>query len=238
MKLIGMAFSCLLFLSLAAWADDKATFDGMLGLANKGDAEAQYHVGMMHNNGIGTQQDPKQAFVWFQKSAASNDPLGAYKLGCYYTGQFAGVVTPDPAEALKYKLVAATAGYSLAQHDVAAIYSRQGNPQEAVKWLKLAAEQGHDMSFYGLYSSYGEGRGVPQNLPLAYANLKLALQVTQRNVAESTTALLDDMAAKMSEAELADAQKIIEAWKPRPTALTMKAAGGIFEAEAYLLQSR
>ena len=76
----------------------------MVVLADKGDAEAQYHVGMMYNNGIGTKQNPKQAFEWFEKSAASNDPLGAYKLGCYYAGQFAGVVTIDQSEALKYKL--------------------------------------------------------------------------------------------------------------------------------------
>ena len=58
-------------------ANDTATFNAMVALANKGDAEAQYHVGMMYNNGIGTQRDLKQAFEWFQKSAASNDPLGA-----------------------------------------------------------------------------------------------------------------------------------------------------------------
>ena len=51
-------------------------------------------LGMMHNNGMGkNQQDPKQAFEWFQKSTASGDPLGAYKLGCYYGGQGAGIVT-------------------------------------------------------------------------------------------------------------------------------------------------
>jgi uncharacterized protein len=238
MKLIGMVFSCLLFLSLTTWADDTTTFDGMLALANKGDAEAQYHVGMMYNNGIGTAQDPKQAFGWFEKSAASNDPLGAYKLGCYYAGQFAGVVHPDPDKALKYKLVAATAGYSLAQHDVAAIYSRQGQPEEAVKWLKLAAEQGLDISFYGLYSSYTEGRGVQRDAALAYANLKLALQITDMKVDDSTLAMVDEKAAKMSEAELANAQKIIDQWKPSPSVLTIKAKGGIAEAEAYLQKGR
>ena len=64
----------------------------MVALANKGDAEAQYHVGMMYNNGIGTQRDIRQAFEWFQKSTAANDPLGAYKFGCYYDGQGEGVV--------------------------------------------------------------------------------------------------------------------------------------------------
>ena len=75
MKFITLAFSCLLFFSMPAKANDAGTFSAMVALANKGDAEAQYHVGMMHNNGIGTQQDPRQAFGWFQKSAASNDPL-------------------------------------------------------------------------------------------------------------------------------------------------------------------
>ena len=77
MKFVGLVFSWFLFLTLAAGAEDTATFNGMLALANKGDAEAQYHVGMMYNNGIGTTQDAKQAFGWFEKSAAGNDPLGA-----------------------------------------------------------------------------------------------------------------------------------------------------------------
>ena len=96
MKFIVFALSCLLIFSMPADANDADTFNAMVALANKGNAEAQYHVGMMHNNGIGTQKDPKQAFEWFQKSTAAGDPLGAYKLGCYYDGQFAGVVPTDP----------------------------------------------------------------------------------------------------------------------------------------------
>ena len=76
MKFIALAFSCLLIFSMPAHAGDADNFKAMVALANKGDAEAQYHVGMMHNNGIGTPQDPKQAFEWFQKSTAANDPLG------------------------------------------------------------------------------------------------------------------------------------------------------------------
>src|ERR1700710_1445927 len=67
MKFIVLAFSCLLSFSVPANANDADSFNAMVVLANKGDAEAQYHVGMMHNNGIGTQQDPRQAFEWFKK---------------------------------------------------------------------------------------------------------------------------------------------------------------------------
>ena len=95
MKFVALAFTCLLLLSMPAKANEAATFNAMVALANKGDAEAQYHVGMMYNNGIGTQRDLRQAFEWFQKSTASNDPLGAYKLGCYYDGQGEGVVAAD-----------------------------------------------------------------------------------------------------------------------------------------------
>ena len=81
MKFIALVFSCLLIFSMPAIANEAGTFNAMVALADKGNAEAQYHVGMMHNNGIGTPRDPRQAFKWFRKSAASSDPLGAYKLG-------------------------------------------------------------------------------------------------------------------------------------------------------------
>ena len=174
MKFIALAFSCLLFFSMPANANDADTFNAMVALANKGDAEAQYHVGMMYNNGIGTQQDPRQAFEWFQKSTASNDPLGAYKLGCYYDGQGAGIVTSDSNEALKYKLIAAKAGYALAQHDVALLYVRQENFEEALKWSKMAGDQGYPDALYNLSGLYSAGKGAPKDLSLSYAYFKLS----------------------------------------------------------------
>jgi uncharacterized protein len=238
MKFFGLIFSCILFFTIAAYADDTATLNGLLALANKGDAEAQYHVGMMYNNGIGTPQDPQQAFQWFQKSAAGNDPLGAYKLGCYYAGQFAGVVKVDEVAELKYKLAAAKAGYSLAQHDVAVIYYRQGNSKETIKWLKSASDQGYDMSFYGLASSYHEGMGVPKNIPLAFAYYKLALLASETALSDGNKAVMDEMIAQMSEAELENAQKIVAEWKPKPTALTLRAKEGFSAAEVYLQKSK
>jgi uncharacterized protein len=226
MKFIALAFSCLVFFSMPAKADDARTFNAMVALANKGDAEAQYHVGMMHNNGIGTQKDLSQAFEWFQKSAASNDPLGAYKLGCYYDGQGAGIVATDSNEALKYKLVAAKAGYALAQHDVANHYARQENFEEAVKWWKMAGDQGYPDALYRLSGSYFQGKGAPKDLSLAYAYYKLSKLVPGKKV--------NDMATILSEPELKNAEKMVSEWKPQPTALTLKAKRGITAAEEHL----
>jgi len=230
MKFITLVFSCLLIFSMPANANDEATFVAMLALANKGDAEAQYHVGMMHNNGIGTQIDPRQAFEWFQKAAASNDPLGAYKLGCYYDGQGAGVVASDSTEALKYKLVAAKAGYALAQHDVALLYDRQENAEEAVKWWKMAGDQGHPKALYNLSGSYFRGKGAPKDLALAYAYYKLSKLVPSDKVSQ--------MATILSKPELEKAEKLVSEWKPQPTALTLKAKRGIQAAEEHLKSGR
>jgi TPR repeat protein len=238
MKLVALAFSCLLAFAMPASASDADLYAAMLVLANKGDAEAQYHVGMMHNNGIGTEQDTKQAFQWFQKSASSNDPLGAYKLGCYYDGQGAGVVEANSKEALKYKLVSATAGYSLAQHDVALLYARQGNIEEAAKWMKMAGDQGFVPALYKLYSLYHDGKAVPQDLSLAFAYFKLGLMMSQTELNAETKAMLDGMLARMSDAELEKAQKMVLEWKPQPTDLTVKALNGISEAEAHLQKAK
>jgi uncharacterized protein len=224
------ALMCLLFFSMPANANEAGTFNAMVALANKGDAEAQYHVGMMYNNGIGTQRDLKQAFEWFQKSAASNDPLGAYKLGCYYAGQGEGVVAADANEALKYKLIAAKAGYALAQHDVALLYGKQENFEEAMKWSKLSGDQGYPAALYNLSGLYFQGKGAPKDLSLAYAYYKLSKLVPPKKVSEMTGIL--------TQPELAKAEKLVSDWKPQPTALTLKAKQGVTAAEELLRTAR
>ena len=229
--LIGAgALMGLLSVSMPATANDAGTFKAMVALANKGDAEAQYHAGMMYNNGIGTQRDIRQAYEWFQKATASSDPLGAYKLGCYYDGQGEGVVANDVNEALKYKLIAAKAGYALAQHDVALLYVRQENFEEAMKWWKLAGDQGHPKSLYNLSGLYFQGKGAPKDLSLAYAYYKLSKLVPSDKV--------KGMAGILTAPELTKAEKLVSDWKPQPTALTLKAMRGMTAAEEHLKTAR
>ena len=226
MKLFALVFSCLLFAALPASARDADTFDAMLVLAKKGDAEAQYHVGMMYNNGLGTAQDRRQALDWFEKSAAANDPLGAYKLGCYYDGQGEGIIAADAERALKYKLVAAEAGYALAQHDVANLYDRRGNAEQALKWWKTAGDQGYPNALFSLFRAYSEGKGTPQDLSMSYAYFKLSGMAPRKKVGE--------MATFLSESELKAAEKMVASWKPQVSDLTLKAKRGITAAEEHL----
>ena len=131
--------------------------------AEAGSVPAQYNLGMLYNNGIGTTKDPQRALEWFEKSAISGDALASYKVGCYYDGQFPGVVPVDFEKALQSKLVSARAGYSLAQHDVGVAYFLKKDYGEAVKWLSAAAEQGEPNSLVSLSEAYRTGNGVSVN---------------------------------------------------------------------------
>ena len=230
MRIIPIVLSCLVLFGTPSNASEAGTFEAMVALAEKGNAEAQYHVGMMHNNGIGTSKSPAQAFEWFQKSAASGDPLGAYKVGCYYDGQGAGVVRPDAIEALRFKLISANAGYALAQNDVAVLYAKEGKPIEALMWWKMASSQGHQLALYNLSNAYGVGKLVPSDPSLAYAYLWLSKRAPQKT--------LDELESTLSKTDLQKPQKMLGAWSPQPTAVTLKAFGGVKAAEQLLESHR
>ncbi|MDH4283979.1 MAG: sel1 repeat family protein [Gallionellaceae bacterium] len=52
--------------------------------AEKGDAEAQYKLGLHYADGRGVTQDHKEAFKWFKKSAKKGNANGQFELGYLY----------------------------------------------------------------------------------------------------------------------------------------------------------
>lgn len=75
----------LLIMSLpvgAAGVDDvdERLYRVQLSFAQKGDARAQYFLGEMHEQGLGTKQDVKEAFKWYEKAAERGDVLAKRKL--------------------------------------------------------------------------------------------------------------------------------------------------------------
>ncbi len=65
--------------------------------------------------------------------------------------------------ALRYKLVAAEAGYALAQQDVAVEYGRKGEVSTALTWIQKAAAQGWADALAMYASVYRGVPGVPQD---------------------------------------------------------------------------
>jgi uncharacterized protein len=90
---------------------------------------------------------------------------------------------------------------------------------QAIKWLRRAAEQGHELAQSNLGFAYRDGEGVPQDYVQAHMWLNLAAAqaklVAGRNIAGEAR---DSIAAKMSPAQIAEAQRLAREWKPRSRA--------------------
>lgn len=150
--------------------------------AEQGDAQAQYELATMYENGKGAEQNVVKALEWFNK-AAENGHLGSMiDLGWFYqNGQY---VEKDINKAIEWYEKAAEQGSSQAQVNIAVIYD-QGvdvpeNNELAVEWYKKAADQGHDTALLNLGINYWKGEGVEQNYEQAW-NLLNRVRMTTRN---------------------------------------------------------
>lgn len=109
-------------------------------LAQAGDREAQYRLGVMYAEGKGVAPNDAEAALWFERAAEQGEPMAQYNLGASYvegTG-----VRKDMTAAAKWFRRAADQGIPLAQLNLGLLYaSGNGVPQdniEALKWIDLA----------------------------------------------------------------------------------------------------
>jgi TPR repeat protein len=80
----------------------------------------------------------------------------------------------------------------------------------AANWTLKLAERGHASSQYGIGVRYATGWGVPQDYVLAHKWYNLAAAAGDQDAAESR----NDLASKMTAAQIAEAQKLAREWKP------------------------
>lgn len=109
-------------------------------LADKGDAVAQYRLGLLYAEGKGVEQNDATAFVWMQRAAIQGNADAQYDLGTSY---FAGIgVEKSETEAARWFQRAANQGVVFAQLNLGLLYAAgNGVPQdniEAFKWLQIA----------------------------------------------------------------------------------------------------
>jgi TPR repeat protein len=182
---------------------------------------------MLYNNGIATAKNPQWAFLWFIRASGGGEPLGSYKVGCYYAGQFPGVVPVDADRALAFKLVAAQAGYVLAQHDVAIAYGRRGGLGEAMKWWRAAAAQGDVGGLLTLADAHRSGVGAELNPAKSYEYLLVARRLGPDAQARVAAPILEESRKGLAAAEIAQAEAAAASWKPTLTALSLRARLGI-----------
>ena len=89
-------------------------------LAEQGDADAQYNLGIMYDTGRGVLQDYKTAVKWWTLSAEQGDARAQHNLGEMF---FDGLgVTQDYKTAVKWYRLSATQGFSNAQVTLGMMY--------------------------------------------------------------------------------------------------------------------
>ena len=117
-------------------------------LAEAGDADAQYNLGIMYDNGRGVPQDDAEAVKWFRIAAEAGYVDAQYNLGVMYDNGEG--VLQDDAEAVKWYRLAAEAGYPRAQNNLGFMYEKgEGVLQDdrlAYMWYNIAAAQGLELA--------------------------------------------------------------------------------------------
>ncbi len=109
-------------------------------LATTGNAQAQFMLGVMHENGLGTAKDSQAAAAWYRKAATAGLASAQYNLGIFY--QLGRGVPADPTQALKFHRMAAMQGHNRSQNNLGTMYYLGAGVArdtiEAWKWFTLA----------------------------------------------------------------------------------------------------
>ena len=125
----------------------------------------------------------------------------------------------DYATAMRLWRPLADQGLASAQRALAFMYAEgRGVPQDyamAVAWYRKAAEQGDAAGQYYLGVMYDEGLGVPQDYAQSYMWLDLAAANGPKEDRDKAVGTRDSIAAKMTPAQVAEAQKLAREWKPK-----------------------
>jgi TPR repeat protein len=205
-------FSAVLFLSMfcSAWAGPMEDFKTATTALDRGDYATALRL--------------------FRSVAAQGFPGAKWALGTmYFEGK--GVLR-DYVAALTWHRQAADQGHPLSQQAMGAIYDRglgvNQNHTEAAKWFRRAAEQGYGMAQVNLGAMYSVGEGIPQDYVEAYKWFSIAaagggyLDTKSNEPVKSDAAKRrDEIARRLTPAQLADAQRLVQKWKPKaePSAL-------------------
>lgn len=122
----------------------------LMPLAQAGNAQAQLQLGDLYYHGHGVKESDEEALRWYERAAQQGLSQAQFQAGNMYAyglGTAAGDLEVDRKAALFY-FEAARQGHREAQYGLAIlILAGKGverDEAEAYKWMKRAADQGHE----------------------------------------------------------------------------------------------
>ena len=158
--------------------------------------------------------------IW--RPLAEHDARAAINLGAMYAEGLG--VQKDAEEALRWLGPAAIVGYPTAQMHLGVMFAegiggRPPNYEAAAAWYRAAAEQGDPDAQVLLAFAYSIGEGVPEDYIAAHMWVNLAAANLPTGKARNAALQLrDQLAAKMTPAQITDAQKLAREWTPKVAA--------------------
>ena len=145
-------------------ATGKARFKSRLTEARVGDPQAQYEVGVMCANGVGTRRNAEEALVWFKAAAGKGHPTAQYLLAIAYAN---GMGTEkDEYQAVQWFFKAADQGSDKALLKLARRVADH-HDEFAFQCCLKAATMGLADAQYEIAEHYAFGIGVPANAATA-----------------------------------------------------------------------
>src|SRR5450631_89497 len=180
--------------------------------AERGNAEAQYRVGLMHEYGKGFPVDKPRAVGWLNKAATQGHVAAQVELAVIYaTGDG---VKQDDVQAVSWFRKAAEQGDAIAQYNLGLLYAKgQGikrDDAQAIGWFRKSADNGYSGAQFKLGVAYENGEGVAKDPVLAYVNYAIAA----RDGNAEHVAHRDDAARALNASQLKDAKALVAAWQP------------------------
>jgi len=170
---------------------------------------ADFQAGMDANN----RGDYATALREWRLLAEQGDALAQYNLGMLY--RKGRGVPQDDVQARQWYEKAAVQGQAKAQFSLGTLYfNGEGAPKDyrqALRWFRLAADQGEAVAQTKIAIMYDDGQGVPHDIVQAYKWYSLAATNGDKPAAE----LRDTAAKQMTPAQIAEAQKLAQEWKPK-----------------------
>jgi TPR repeat protein len=154
--------------------------------------------------------DYETAIAEWQGLAEEGHAGAQFGMGLLYANGFG--VTMDDFASLKWYGLAAEQKHPEAQANLGVMYANgwgvRQSDEEAFNWYTLAAEQGIVAAQVGIAKMYSNGFGAEKNIVLAHKWFSIASELGDYNAASKR----DDLAAKMSEAQIADAAGQATTW--------------------------
>ena len=156
--ILGLIAVCLPQKVLAVSSDEEIA--SLMLKAMRGDAAAQYNLGIMYDKGEEVPHDSKKAFYWYKKAAEQGVAEAQYNVAVMYGRGVEGVLHDLEQEAYRYKK-APELGIAKAQYDFDVMYGRgdDGVPKDsnqAEHWNKKAAEQIDNLAQSRIAEGYHE----------------------------------------------------------------------------------